>query len=210
MKPATVLFAIAALLAGCESSGQELDVDSARSGFHHHRSLQFRSDNPDLQFELLQLAEAAGQEREFGYVSTRGGRWIQMNEVVSVEYKLEPALDELAEYLAHRDIELPAREARQMISAIEIFKPCSVLAGLDNSLVLNDPNFNDKYRKYIETWREFNADIRNTIRSEQAQSFKDDVMDFLLRIYFTNYDSLWGLPRRGAQPMGNERTRFVD
>ncbi len=210
MKTPAAALLLLAVMAGCESSEERVDIRAVRAGFHYHRSFQFQDPNPEMQFELGQMAGSVGQEKEYGYVSTREGRWSQMNEVVSVEYKLDPALEDLSEYLASKDIEVPAREVEQMISAIEMFKPCSVLAALDNSLALADPRFREKYEEYIKTWREFNVTIRNYIKREQAQSFADDVMDFLLRMHFTNYDSLWGMPRRGVPPGGNEEPLFFD
>ncbi len=210
MKRASLLLLLIFAAAGCESSREIVDPEESRNRFHYYRSFRFHSENQELNFELAQLATAAEMEKEYGYVSTREGRWNHLSEVLAVEYKLTPALEDLSEYLAASDVEVPLREVMQMITAIGIYKPCSDLADIDNSLTFNDPDFNEKFREYLSKWREFNRGIRAYIVEQQSLPLKDDVMEFILRVYYTNYDTLWGLPRKGIAPPGDETRFFTD
>jgi hypothetical protein len=199
-----------AALAGCTATPEPvMDVRSARKQFHYHRSFQFFSENPEFRFELAQLARAADLKEQYQYMSTREGRWSLLDEVASIEFDLDSALTSVEEYLVEKDMQVPLREIYPLLVAIEKFRPYSELINMDNALTLNDPNFTEKYKEYMQTWRQFNDSMRAYIRAEQTVPLKQDVMEFILRIYYTNYETLWGHKRtRGSRPPGSRDVFF--
>jgi len=204
-------FLALASVTGCTLETKlELDPVAARRTFHYHRSFQFDSPNREFRFELRQLCQAASMRRQYGYLSTKEGRWDLLEEILSVEFNIETAMDEFKTYLSEHDVQIPVREIHQLLEAIDRLGPCATLTRMDNALILNDPAFVEKLSEFNRAWKDFNDSMRYIVRHQQRVPLQQDVMEFILRIYFSNYDTFMGFPRRRVAPPPPPRHVFTD
>jgi hypothetical protein len=208
-----LLFGFLALasVTGCSfETKPELDPVAARRTFHYHRSFQFDSPNREFRFELRQLGGAAYMKSQYGYLSTKEGRWDLLEEILSVEFNIASAMEELKLYLSEHDVQIPVREIHQLLEAIDKLSPCAMLTRMDNALILNDPAFIEKLSEFNRVWKDFNDGMRSFIRHQQKVPLQQEVMEFILRIYYSNYETFMGFPRRRVAPPPPPRHVFTD